>query len=235
MIFQKRNCRLGSARSLAFMVIISSVLIFSSCTSELTLELKKDGSVQASFTGLAGQAFAALSGLGGGVSETGAGDAAGDASVAGNSVIFNTAEIEYEMAGNGFSEVKAASKNGSDISVKACDKNAKSVLFTSGIVSVQDGKLMAQLSPQKLMSFYEGADSQTVMFLDMLLSPVFNQEVMSEEEYIETLQAFYGQEIADEIQAAKFKITLINTDGSQTVQNVSLPKLLTLNETLVIR
>lgn len=199
------------------------MLLCASCTSEISLELKKDGSVDVQFSGVAGTAFATMinsvSGMSGNGSATG-------------TVIFDTKEIEYEMSSNGFSQVKAVSKKGADLTVTMTDKNGKSALFTSGVVSVKDGKLNASLSPQSLVKFYKAADSQTVMFLDMLLAPIFNDEVMTQEEYLEVLASFYGDEIADEMKNSSFRITLKNPDGTKTVQNIGFTKLLTLNEVL---
>ena len=146
------------------------------------------------------------------------------------SVIFDTKEIEYEMGTNGFSNIKAVSKKGTDLTVSMTDKNRKSALFTSGVVSIENGKLSASLSPQNLVKFYKSADSQTVMFLDMLLAPVFNDEKMSQEEYSEVLEAFYGEEIAKEMKDSRFRITLKNPDGTQTVQSILFIKILTLDE-----
>ena len=195
-------------------------VLFASCTSEITLELKKDGSVEVEFSGAAGNAFATLIKSAGGMSET----------ADSGSVIFDTKEIEYEMGTNGFSNIKAVSKKGTDLTVSMTDKNRKSALFTSGVVSIENGKLSVSLSPQNLVKFYKSADSQTVMFLDMLLAPVFNDEKMSQEEYSEVLEAFYGEEIAKEMKDSRFRITLKNPDGTQTVQTVPFIKLLTLDE-----
>ena len=208
------------AAALVFISLSVSVF-FTGCTSQITLELKKDGSIDVAFEGIAGKAFAAMLS-----SASGMGNNAAD------TVIFDTKEIEYEMAGNGFSNVKAVSQNATDLFVTMTDKNRKSALFTSGVVTAKNGKLSATLTPQKLLSFYNQADSQTVMFLDMLLSPVFNDEVMTEEEYLEVLASFYGEEIADEIKNADFRITLKNPDGSQTIQKLSLAKLLTLDKVI---
>ena len=213
-IFKKKLC-IGAA-----LLCLAVCSFFTGCTSQITLELKKDGSVDVIFDGSAGKAFASL------INATTGNTAQSD------SVIFDTKEIEYEMAGNGFSNVKAVAQNGANLSVSMTDKNGKSTLFSSGVVSTKDGKLTVALTAQKLKSFYTKADNQTVMFLDMLLAPVFNDEVMSEEEYLEVLASFYGEEIADEIKNADFRITIKNPDGSQTIQKLSLTKLLTLNETI---
>ena len=199
--------------------------ICASCTSEITLELKKDGSVDVEFSGAAGNAFAVLINSASGLYKD---EPASD----GASVIFDTKEIEYEMGSNGFSNVKALSKKGSDLTVTMTDKNGKSALFTSGVVSIKNGKLQASLSPESMVKFYKSADSQTVMFLDMLLAPIFNDEKMTQDEYLEVIEAFYGEDIAAEMKNSNFRITLKNPDGSQTIQSIKFTKLLTLNEVL---
>ena len=218
----KRHC----FRTLKLIFAVAALLVLcAGCTSEITLELKKDGSVDVEFLGSAGNAFAALI-------QSASGMTLSDATSSSASVTFDTKEIEYEMGSNGFSKVKAVSKKGTDLTVSMTDKNKKSAMFSSGIVSVENGKLNAQLSPQTLVKFYNSADSQTVQFLDMLLSPIFNDEQMSQEEYLEVIEAFYGEDIAEEMKASKFRITLKNPDGSQTVQTVPFVKLLTLDEVL---
>ena len=112
------------------------------------------------------------------------------------------------------------------------DKDGKSALFTSGVISIENNKLNACLSPKELVAFYNSTDSQTTMFLDMLLSPVLNDELMTEEEYLELLASFYGEDIAQEIKEGIFRITLKNPDGTQTVQSIKFTKLLTLDEVL---
>ncbi len=200
------------------------VICCASCTTDITVELKKDGSIDVNYSGTAGKAFAALMDSAKGMY--------GSADSSAQSVIFDTKEIEYEIGSNGFSNVKAVSKNGSDLTVSMTDKNGKSALFSSGVVSIENGKLKAALSPQNLVKFYNTADSQTVMFLDMLLAPIFNDEKMSEEEYLEVLASFYGEEIAEEIKDSRFRITLKNPDGTVEVRNIAFAKLLTLNETI---
>ena len=196
-----------------------TALCFTGCTSDIELELKKNGNVDVSFNGTAGKAFAAL------INTAVSGDAS-------SPVVFDTKEIEYEMSGNGFSNVKAVSKNGTSLSVTMTDKDGKSALFTSGVISIENNKLNACLSPKELVAFYNSTDSQTTMFLDMLLSPVLNDELMTEEEYLELLASFYGEDIAQEIKEGTFRITLKNPDGTKVIKAIPFVKLLTLNEVI---
>lgn len=212
----------------AILIALAVSVCFTGCTSQITLELKKDGSIDIAFSGSAGKAFAAMI-------RSASGMSAAENSDSSAGVIFDTDEIEYELAKNGFTNVKAVSKTGTDLSITMTDRNRKSALFKSEVVSVEKGKLTASLTPQKLVKFYNNSDSQTTMFLDMLLSPVFNDEKMSEEEYLEVLASFYGQEIADEIKDAEFRIELINPDGTKTVHTIGIAKLLCLDEVIYLR
>lgn len=199
-------------------MIFAAFIFCSGCTSEITITAKSSNSIEVTFNGAAGKAFAKL-----------INSAAGEES---DSVIFDLKQISYELAKNGFSNVKASSQNGMDLRVAMEDNQKASALFSSNILTIQKGKINAWLSPQKLKAFYSSSDEQIAQFLDLLLSPVFNDEVMSEDEYIETIASFYGDDAATEINETNFKITLINLDGSRREKIIPLAKLLSLNEEL---
>lgn len=198
-------------------VLVCSVLFFS-CTSEIGILLNKDGSVDVRFEGSSGLAFATLIRTAAGVEE-------GD-------VVFDTREITAELTKNNFSSVNAVSKKGTDLSITMKDLQRKSPLFTSGVASVKNGKLFAILSADRLLNFYKASDEEVVSFLDMLLAPVFNDEVLSIEEYIDTIASFYGNEAAEEINTSNFKITLTNADGTSRVFTIPIAKLLTIDEVI---
>lgn len=199
-------------------VILLSSVFFFSCTSEIDISLNKDGSVDVRFEGSSGVAFAALIRSAAGVEE-------GD-------VVFDTREITAELTKNNFSSVNAVSKKGTDLSITMKDLQRKSPLFTSGVATVKDGKLFASLSADRLLNFYKASDEEVVSFLDMLLAPVFNDEVLSIEEYLDTIASFYGNEAAEEIKTSDFKITLTNADGTSRVFTIPIAKLLTINEVI---
>ena len=91
------------------------------------------------------------------------------------------------------------------------------------------------MSAKKLLDFYNSSDEEIVSFLDLLLAPVFNDEVLSETEYIETIAAFYGQAAADELAESSFNVTLVTPDGKTSSHVIPMVKLLTLDETLTLR
>ncbi len=192
-----------------------------SCTSKINITLNKDGSIDVQFSGSSGLAFETLIKTASGVKD-------GD-------VVFNTNEIEYELGKNGFSNVRVSSKSGTDLDIFMSDKTKSSSLYKSDVLKSDKTSITATLSAKKLLDFYNSSDEEIVSFLDLLLAPVFNDEQLSETEYIETIAAFYGQAAADEIAESSFNITLTLPDGKSSLHVIPMVKLLTLNETLTLR
>lgn len=203
-----------------FSVLILSCLVLTGCTADVKLELKKDGNVQVSFKGGAGQAFTKMIQAATGTGGTGA-----------DLEIYDTKEIAKELSKSGFSNVQVNS-NKADISVSMTENTGKSFLFSSGILKKTEGELSTELNPKNLAAFYSTADDQIVMILDLLLAPVFNDEEMSENEYLEILASFYGEGIAKELKESTIKITLVNANGKKVNQTVPLVKLLCLAESI---
>lgn len=197
-----------------FLVLIFALsTLFISCTAEATLELKSSGQISISFTGATGEAFTKM--LSAAVGET-------------NGMVFDTKEIGYELAKSGFTKVKVNTKTGKDIFIDMEDEKQKSYLFKSGVVSVKNNVLEMNLNKKSVMNFYNMADEQIVAVLDLLLAPVFNDESMSESEYLETIAAFYGQGAADELKASNLKVTLIAPDKTKKVHTIPFTTILTL-------
>ena len=114
------------------------------------------------------------------------------------------------------------------------DKNKKSILFTTGILSDKSSKVKVLLTPKQLKKFYDDSEDSTQMLLDMLLSPVFNNEVMTENEYIEMVSSFYGAPVAQEIKNSFVNITIHTIDDEILTWKIPLVQLMTLNKPLTI-
>jgi hypothetical protein len=106
------------------------------------------------------------------------------------------------------------------------DKKQSSYIFTSGIVKSEKGSLKAAITRKSLEDFYNASDEQTRMILDLFLAPVFNNEEMSEEEYLEMVGAFYGDAAAKEVAESIVKINLISKDGTKETLKLPLSQLL---------
>ena len=212
---QRVKGRLKRALKFAIFSLIFS-FAFISCQSEITLTVQKDDSVLINFTGGAGEAFTKMiSGA------AGMNDAAKTSDPAENNFLIDEASVTYELAKAGFSDVKIQQKKGGSVSISMCDKKQTSYIFTSGIVKCEKGMLKAAITRKSLEDFYAAADEQTRMILDLFLAPVFNDEDMTEAEYIEMVGAFYGSEAAKEIDQSLVKINLISKDGSK--QSLAYP------------
>ena len=191
-------------------LILASAILFASCTPEVTLTVKPDDSVDIRFEGGAGNAFTKMIASASGVAGT-----AGAAGAGSTDAIIDTDTVTYELARAGFSNVKAEQKTGGAVLISMSDKKQSSYIFTSGIVKAEKGRLSAAITRKSLEDFYKSADEQTRMTLDLFLAPVFNDEVMSESEYLEMVASFYGNDAAKEVSESVVKINLISKDGAK--------------------
>ena len=203
--------------SLGLSLIFFSFL-FLSCTTEVTLTVKADDSVDIQFEGGAGAAFTKMIS-----SAAGAGSGADAASAA--DLLIDADTVSYELAKAGFSAVKVNQKKGGAVFISMNDKKQKSYIFTSGIVKSEKGKLTAAISRKSLEDFYASADEQTRMTLDLFLAPVFNSEEMSEAEYLEMVGSFYGSAAAKEVGESFVTINLISKDGSKQILKYPLSQI----------
>lgn len=180
------------------------------CTAEAQVEFKENGSAEITFKGSAGEAFTKMV-----------------QSATGNTeIVFEDDQITMELTRSGFTDVNVTS-NKSDLTVRACDPKCSTFMFTSGLFVKKSDGIRSDITRTTLSSFYSLADEQIVMLLDLLLAPVFNDEQMTSEEYLETLASFYGQPIADELKTSSLKLTIIN-NGKKSTQNIPLVDILCL-------
>ena len=182
--------------------LIIFLTLFTSCTTEVTLTVQKDDSVDIRFEGGAGESFAKLFGE------------------------IDVDSVSYELAKAGFSDVKVTQKNGGNVLISMSDKKQSSYIFTSKIIRSEKGKLSAAISRKSLEDFYTASDEQTRSILDLFLAPVFNDEEMTESEYIEMVGSFYGDASAQEIAGSFIKINLISKDGTKETLSIPLAQLL---------
>ena len=196
-------------------------LLFISCQAEVTLTVQSDDSIAITFEGAAGPAFTRMIS-----SAAGMNVAAGAETQSNGDFLIDEASVSYELAKAGFSDVKVLQKKGGAVRISMTDKAQSSYLFTSKIVKAEKGKLSAFLSRKSLEDFYASADEQTRMILDLVLAPVFNDEEMTEAEYLEMVGAFYGEAAADEVRNSFVRINLISRDGSKENLRIPLAKLM---------
>lgn len=199
--------------------MISSVLMFFSCSAEITFEAEKDCCVKISYTGdFSGEFLQFMMSQNGEISDLEQKD-------------FENSELDKQalkesLENSGFENVQIVSGKLKKLIFKMEDKSKKSALFMTNLLKMQNGTISVDFSYENLKKFYDNADEQLQSDLDLLLAPVFNDEKMSETEYLETVAAFYGDKMADELAESFIKLIIINADGKKQVQKISIPKLL---------
>ncbi len=206
----KKDIRRGFRTLFGMTALLIFPLLFISCQAEVTLTVQKDDSVAITFEGAAGPAFTRMIS-----SAAGMNVAAGAESQDNGDFLIDEESVSYELAKAGFSDVKVLQKKGGAVRISMTDKAQRSYLFTSKIVNAEKGKLSASLSRKSLEDFYASADEQTRMILDLFLAPVFNDEEMTEAEYLEMVGAFYGESAEKEVGKSIAIINLISKDGSK--------------------
>lgn len=200
-------------------LMISSVLLFFSCYAEITFEAEKDSCIKISYTGdFSGEFLQFMMSQNDEISDLGQKD-------------FENSEIDKQtlkesLENSGFENVQIVSGKLKKLIFKMEDKSKKSALFITNLLKMQNGTISVDFSYENLKKFYDNADEQLQSDLDLLLAPVFNDEKMSETEYLETVAAFYGDKMADELAESFIKLVIINADGKKQVQKISIPKLL---------
>ena len=199
--------------------IIISVLafFFISCQAEVTLTLQKDDSVDIRFDGGAGAAFAKMISSAAGV---------GNQNAPSNEMLIDTDAVSYELAKAGFSNVNVNQKQGGAVSIAMSDKTQTSYIFSSQIVKADKGRLIAAITRKSLEDFYNSSDEQTRMILDLFISPVFNNEEMTEDEYLVMVGSFYVENAANEVAESLVKINLISKDGTKETLNIPFTHLM---------
>lgn len=192
-----------------FIFVFFALLLFSSCTVKIDLTLQDDGSVDIAFNGGAGAAFTKMV-----------------LSASGGEEAFNVKEIAEELKKSGFTNVKASANGISDIQISMKDSKCSSFIFTSGLLSCSGNTLVLNPNRKALKDFYSKADEQVQMILDLFLAPVFNDEDMSEDEYIDLLGTFYGAAAGKEVKESSVEFTIKNSKGNKTSVSYSMAELM---------
>lgn len=200
-------------------------LCFSSCKVFISLTQNQNGDVTVSFSGIPEEAFIKTikSFL----------EVESDSFSSPNSII-DTEEIRSFLLSSGFLNVEVSNKIGAAVDIKMTIPKGKTFLFDTNLLKEDDDSFSINLSPATLQSFYANADEQIISILDILISPAFYGEEISEEEYLETIASLYGNDVAAEMDNSTIFITLKNKNGKVVKKSLPLKTLLTLKQNIDI-
>jgi len=204
-------------KSFLYLILLIS-LTLAGCTTKINVKLNKDNSVDIQFSAGAGDAFTSMV-----------------MSTTGNDGAVDEKQVTYELVKAGFDNVKVKVSGKSNVNISLTDKKHTSYLFTSGMLSVEKGELGLELTRKTLKEYYDSADEQTLTVLDLFLAPVFNDEEMSEEEYLEMVGTFYGEKAAVEIRNSMVDVSFENAKGEKSDFRIPLAGLLSGNNSIIFK
>lgn len=130
--------------------------------------------------------------------------------------IFDTEQFKQIFSEGGLKNVSAESKVIDEISIQG-DIDGNNGNFISGasiIKSSNNGKnVEIEFSRNNLLKMYDNMPSIMRSYIDLFMAPVFTEEEMSNEEYLELISSVYGQILADEIKTSTVDFIVVLSDG----------------------
>ncbi len=130
--------------------------------------------------------------------------------------IFDTEQFKQIFSEGGLKNVSAESKVIDEISIQGdIDGNNGDFISGSSIIkSSNNGKnVEIEFSKNNLLKMYDNMPSIMRSYIDLFMAPVFTEEEMSNEEYLELISSVYGQILADEIKTSTVDFIVVLSDG----------------------
>lgn len=130
--------------------------------------------------------------------------------------IFDTEQFKQIFSEGGLKNVSAESKVVDEISIQGdIDGNNGDFISGSSIIkSSNNGKnVEIEFSRNNLLKMYDNMPSIMRSYIDLFMAPVFTEEEMSNEEYLELISSVYGQILADEIKTSTVDFIVVLSDG----------------------
>lgn len=130
--------------------------------------------------------------------------------------IFDTEQFKQIFSEGGLKNVSAESKVIDEISIQGdIDGNNGDFISGSSIIkSSNNGKnVEIEFSRNNLLKMYDNMPSIMRSYIDLFMAPVFTEEEMSNEEYLELISSVYGQILTDEIKTSTVDFIVVLSDG----------------------
>lgn len=130
--------------------------------------------------------------------------------------IFDTEQFKQIFSEGGLKNVSAESKVIDEISIQGdIDGNNGDFISGSSIIkSSNNGKnVEIEFSRNNLLKMYDNMPSIMRSYIDLFMAPVFTEEEMSNEEYLELISSVYGKILADEIKTSTVDFIVVLSDG----------------------
>ena len=195
-----------------------AIALFTGCSEKIAIKHNADNSILLEFNSAAGKNLSALISSFTGMSA--------------NEPLFDERQTAEAVKAHGGTQVRVKSKNGADLELSVTfagnQKNALSPLFAESSDGTQ---FVLTISPESMRQFIALLPEDTAEYTELLIAPIFTGDKMSAEEYVQTLAAVYGNDIAGEMRSAKIEFSVTSKKGIKQILNVSLAEILSSQET----
>lgn len=189
---------------LIYISVVFVVVALSGCEGKTDIRVLQNGGVSFEFEGNIGGTFKEM---------------------IGDDIVIDSQSIKTELLASGFTNVKVSVVQDL-IKISFVDEKRKSPLFALGIFSMKGNDLSISLTPENFLALYNDCGEELQSMLDLFLSPVLNDEVMSEDEYVDTISVTYGQEAGDEIDKSVVRFSVTNGYGKIKKRSVFVKNIL---------
>lgn len=196
-----------SAKYFLFSIFAVVSIFLCSCEGKTDIKVLNNGAVSFNFEGNIGGTFKEMM--------TSLGEDGG----------IDNESIKMELLQAGFSNVKVFSNN-DVIKISFTDEKRKSPLFNLGILAEKNNDLSISITPENFLKLYNVAGEEIQSILDLFLSPVLNEEVMSQEDYVDTISVTYGDIAGKEIDKSIVRFNIINKNGKAKKRTVYVKSIL---------
>ncbi len=186
--------------------IVCAIFLFISCTPKIAVKVDKNSNIVAEIDIKPTLATKKLIKSFSGFAE-------------GSSSASEEVNIQNEKTKDGVEIIKF--KKTASLEVEAIMKFPPSHDALSSIFELnqKEKKLICSLNRQKLKSFFDNLSQQDKEYIELLMAPSFQDEKMSEDEYIQIISNAYGNTIANEL---KNSSVLLEFKLPNKIKNLSI-------------
>lgn len=200
--------------------LVFSLVIFVGCSPKMCITITEDSNVNFSFkSGTSDSLNKTLYSLTG---------------LASGSELYDKTLIKENLKLAGFDSSVVEVTNQSNISIETSSKQLAKIAPELSSLIIQDKskpqELKIKISPKKIRDVLSVFPEETTSYTELLMAPIFTDEKMTTDEYVELLSLVYGDKIAKETKDSVFgieisvpkKIKYVTTNNFQNVKNETL-------------
>ena len=124
-----------------------------------------------------------------------------------------------------------ASQTGNSMQLKCICSTTDSRFTGLDILTVKDKTAVLTIGPEQIKNLYSQSDEETKSYLDLLMIPCLEDEIMTVPEYEELLASLYGKTFAKDLVSGRLKVELAFSGKKETCRaEITIGELFTLTQ-----